>query len=70
MLITEIINVLPLLGSDLFLSTFYKEKCKIYFSLNRGYQFSHSYKISGRIVVLCILNLVFVDSGRDGSDRI
>lgn len=70
MLITEIINALPFLGSDLFLSTFYLEKCKVYSSLNAGYHFSHSYKTLGRIIVLCILNLVVLDSGRDGSDRI
>lgn len=70
MLITEIINLFLFLGSDLFLSTFYLEECKVYFSLNTGYHFSHSYKILGRIIVLCILNLVVFDSGRNGSDRI
>jgi hypothetical protein len=70
MLITEIINVLLFLGSDLFLSTFYSDKCKIYFSLHAGYHLSHSYKTLGRIIVLSSLNLVVMGSGRDDIDRI
>lgn len=49
---------------------FIQKNVKYILSLNAGYHISHSYKTLGWIIVLCILNLVVMDSGRDGSDRI
>jgi hypothetical protein len=51
-----------LLGQNVLLNTLFSDILSIRSSLNVSDQVSHSYKTTGKIIVLCILKLVFLDS--------
>ena len=51
-----------LLGPNNLFNTLFSNTLSLYFSLSVSDHFSHPYKTTGEIIVLCILILIFVDS--------
>jgi predicted branched-subunit amino acid permease len=54
-----------LLGPNILLSTLFLNTLSLCYSLNVRDQFSHPYKTTGRIVVLCILTFMILDSRQE-----
>jgi len=52
----------PLLGRNILLNTLFSNTLRLGFSLNMNDKFSHPYKTAGKIIVLCILTFIFLDS--------
>jgi len=51
-----------LLGPNILLNTLFSDTLIPLSSLNVSYKVSHAYKTTGKIIVLCILVFVFLDS--------
>jgi len=51
-----------LLGPNILLNTLFSNTLSVCFSLSVSYQVSHTYKTTGKTIVLCILIFKFLDS--------
>jgi hypothetical protein len=51
----------PLIGPNIILGTLFSKTQSLRFSLNMNDKVFHSYKITGKIIILCILIFIFLD---------